>query len=396
MKQLNTDVLVVGAGPTGLALATALQKAGIDHLIVDALPEGTNTSRAAVIHAHTLEMLEPLGVVRALEAEGLTLNRFALRDRDDPLIELNFDGLPSAYRHILMLPQPRTEAILTARLKELGGDVRRNVRAVEVSQDADRVTVKAETPDGEMEIRARYAVGADGMHSTLRGATSIQFEGEAYGESFVLADVEMDWPLGQTEVSLSFSPAGLVVVAPLPDGSFRIVATMDQAPETPTIEDIQKLLDDRGPKADPARVRKIGWASRFRVHHRLASSYHDGRILLMGDAAHVHSPAGGQGMNAGLVDAMVLGDALVGVVGNGAPLSTLDRYAQMRRPAAHEVLGLASRLTRIATVRSILARKVRNMVLRLLGKIPPFKARLALQLSGLSRRHLSALAGAAR
>ncbi len=136
---------------------------------------------------------------------------------------------------------------------------------------------------------------------------NLRFEGTAYGQSFVLADVRMEWPLGQTEVSLCFSPAGLVVVAPLPDGSFRIVATMDEAPETPSLADIQKLLDERGPQASRARIKHVVWSSRFRVHHRLASSYRDGRILLMGDAAHVHSPAGGQGMNTGLVDAVVLG-----------------------------------------------------------------------------------------
>ena len=132
------------------------------------------------------------------------------------------------------------------------------------------------------------------------------------------------------------------------------------------------------------------WSSRFRVHHRLASTYRDGRILLMGDAAHVHSPAGGQGMNTGLVDAVVLGDALIAVVRDGASLDTLDRYADMRRPAAAEVLALAGRLTRLATVRPVMARKGRNALLKLLNRIPHFKSRVALQLSGISRRHLSA------
>ena len=227
------------------------------------------------------------------------------------------------------------------------------------------------------------------MRSTVREASDIKFEGEAYGESFVLADVEMDWPLGQTEVSLFFSPAGMVVVAPLPDGSFRIVATMNEAPEQPDIHDIQKLLSDRGPQSSPARIREVVWSSRFRVHHRLASSYRDGRILLMGDAAHVHSPAGGQGMNAGLVDAIVLGEALIAVIRDGAPLSTLNEYANARRPAAKEVLALASRLTRIATVRFTMLRRLRNVVLRMLNRIPRFKAKLALQLSGISRRELS-------
>jgi 2-polyprenyl-6-methoxyphenol hydroxylase-like FAD-dependent oxidoreductase len=391
METLRTEVLIVGAGPTGLALATALQQAGIDHEIIDGRPEGANTSRAAVIHAHTLEMLEPLGVVGLLQAEGLKLDRFTLRDRDTALIELRFLDLPSDYRHILMLPQPRTEAILAARLRELGGTVRRNVKAVGAVQDDEVVVVQTSSPAGGQEIRARFVVGADGMHSTIREATSIGFEGEAYGESFVLADVRMDWPMGQSEVSLSFSPAGLVVIAPLPDGSYRIVATMVDAPEVPTIADIRSLLDDRGPRSQRALVHEIVWGSRFRVHHRLASSYRDGRIILMGDAAHVHSPAGGQGMNAGLVDAMVLAQALAAIVDGGAPLTTLDEYGALRRPAAGEVLGLASRLTRMATVRSVALRRVRNAILRLLGKIPAFKSQLALQLSGISRRHFSAL-----
>ena len=392
MQPVDTDVLIVGGGPTGLALATYLQQAGVGHLLVDALPAGLNTSRAAVIHAHTLEMLDKLGVVAELQASSLPLSKFTIRDRDEALMQITFEELPTAFRHILMLPQPQTEAILSKRLESLGGNVRRNVRATGAVQESDHVVVQLNRAGRrEEEVRARFVVGADGMHSSIRGATDIQFEGETYGESFVLADVRMDWPLGQSEVSLCFSPAGLVVVAPLPDGSFRIVATMDDAPETPSIEDIQKLLDERGPVSAPASIQEINWSSRFRVHHRLASSYRDGRILLMGDAAHVHSPAGGQGMNTGLVDAIVLGEALTAVIRDCAPLSVLDDYARARRPAAAEVLSLASRLTRIATVRPGFLRLLRNVALRLLNRLPRFKMKLALQLSGVSRRHLSIL-----
>ena len=391
MQKLDTDVLIVGAGPTGLALATSLQKAGVDHLLVDALPSGLNTSRAAVIHPHTLEMLEQLGVVDNLRAHGLPLNRFTIRDRDEALLDIGFEQLPSEFRNILMLPQPKTEMALALRLDALGGKVRRGTKAVGATQHGDHVAVRLDRSGKEEVVHAKFVVGADGMHSGIRQSSNIEFEGEAYGESFVLADVRMDWPLGQSEVSLCFSPAGLVVVAPLPDGSFRIVATMDDAPETPSLEDMQRLLDERGPQLSPAVIREVVWSSRFRVHHRLASSYRDGRILLMGDAAHVHSPAGGQGMNTGLVDAVVLGQALTAVVRDGAPMSTLDAYAATRRIAAAEVLSLASRLTRIATVRPILLRLLRNMVLRLLNRVPGFKKKLALQLSGISRRHLSAL-----
>jgi 2-polyprenyl-6-methoxyphenol hydroxylase-like FAD-dependent oxidoreductase len=246
------------------------------------------------------------------------------------------------------------------------------------------------TASGERHIRARYVVGADGMRSVVREAAGIGFQGEAYGESFVLADVEMDWPLGADEVSLFFSPAGLVVIAPLPGGSYRVVATLDDAPETPSIADIQKLLDARGPSAG-ARVTGIGWASRFRVHHRLADTYRDGPFLLMGDAAHVHSPAGGQGMNTGLVDAIVLGDALTRVLRDGAPDTVLDDYARTRRPAAQSVLALAGRLTRIATVRSVTLRRLRNLAMRILDRVPAFKRTMTLGFSGLGRAQYSVL-----
>ena len=388
---IDTDVLVVGAGPTGLALATFLQKEGVDHLLIDALPEGQSTSRAGVVHPHTLEVLDSLGVVGELHAQGLPVDKFTVRDRDQALLTIGFEHLPSAFKHILMIPQPSTERTLEQAHERLGGMLLRNAKATNFRFESDHVVVSLDRDGKEQHVRAKYVVGADGMHSTVRAATDIRFEGAAYAESFVLADVHMDWPLGQSEVSLCFSGAGLVVVAPLPDGTYRIVATMDQAPEKPNIRDVQRLLDERGPKARPAKVRDIIWSSRFRVHHRLASSYRDGRILLMGDAAHVHSPAGGQGMNTGLVDAILLGKALTAVVRDHEPVSTLDDYSNVRRPAAEEVLALAGRLTRMATVRSPVLRHFRNLVLRLLDHVSPFKTKLALQLSGISRRQLSAL-----
>jgi 2-polyprenyl-6-methoxyphenol hydroxylase-like FAD-dependent oxidoreductase len=387
----QTDVLIVGAGPTGLALANVLQQAGVNHVLIDALVEAPKTSRAAVIHALTIEMLESIGVASDLAGKSIVIHDFAIRDRDQPLLQLNFANLPTAFPEMLMVPQTTTEAVLQDRLSECGGTTHRGISALGATVDASGAVVKLRTAQGERTIHARYVVGGDGLHSVVREAAAINFEGATYGESFVLADVHMDWPLGATEVSLFFSPAGLVVIAPLPDGSYRVVSTLDDAPEHPSLTDIQQLIDARGPRNNPALVRDVVWSSRFRVHHRLAEAYRRGPFLLMGDAAHVHSPAGGQGMNTGLVDAIVLGEALTRVLRDNAPESLLDDYARLRRPAAEEVLALASRLTRMATAKSITARLTRNLALRLLNHLPPFKRRLSLNLSGLSRRQLSIL-----
>jgi 2-polyprenyl-6-methoxyphenol hydroxylase-like FAD-dependent oxidoreductase len=388
----NTDVLIIGAGPTGLALAIALQQAGVDHLLIDRLAEGQNTSRAAVIHSHTLETLGTLGVADRLVERGLKLERFAIRDRDRALVRLSFADIDSEHRYILMLPQDVTEAVLAERLVAIGGRIHRGVTATAVTEHAGGVQVEVLDGASETTISARYVVGADGMRSLVRAAAGIAFDGAAYEESFILADVEMDWSLGRDEVSLFFAPAGMVVVAPLPNGAFRVVATLDDAPEHPDAADVQALIDARGPAAAPGAVRRVLRSSRFRLHHRLARTYRRGRLLLMGDAAHVHSPAGGQGMNTGLVDAKVLGDVLAAVVLGRQPESALDRYEALRHPAAARVLGLAGRLTAMATLRSAPRRLLRNAALGLLDRLPLAKRRLVLDLSGLSRRRL-AIAG---
>ena len=389
MHTTTTDVLIVGAGPTGIALAIALKQAGIDHLLIDKLEEGQNTSRAAVIHAHTLEMLEELGVSGELSARGLKLANFVIRDGDRPLVELRFDQLPTEYRYLLMIPQNETESILANRLTALGGSIHRGFTATSAEQDAAGARVTVQSPDGEMTVKARYVIGGDGMHSMVRKAAEIEFEGGAYGESFVLADVRMQWSLGAAEVSLFFSPAGVVVVAPLPDGSFRIVATLDNAPEHPGISEIQELLSTRGPGTGLNVVDEVLWSSRFRVHHRVAKSYQKGRFLLMGDAAHVHSPAGGQGMNTGIVDAVVLGRLLSDVIKGKRPESELASYGHIRRPAAEKVLELAGMLTKMATLRSATKRTLRNAVLALINLLPPARRRLQMNLSGLARKKLA-------
>ena len=351
---VDVDVLIVGAGPTGLVLATTLAQAGIKPMIVDRLSTGQNTSRAAVIHAHTLEVLSSLGVTERLEREGLKVSRFTLRDRDRQLVGLRFDQLPTRFSHLLMLTQDVTERVLRDRLAELGVAVQWGCTVDSLIATEDGVYATLQSAAGERMLRARYVIGADGMHSIVRETAGIGFSGATYEDSFVLADVDMQWQHGHDEVKLFFSPAGLLVVAPLPGGGYRLVATLDDAPEYPGIADMQALLDARGPTSGGARITSVQWSSRFHLHHRVADHYRNGRLLLVGDAAHVHSPAGGQGMNTGMVDAHVLGNMLVEVLSSRREDGYLDQYETLRRPAALQVLALAGRLTSMATMRRLL------------------------------------------
>ena len=376
-----TDVLVVGAGPVGLTAAIVLTQRGHTVRVVDGQPEGANTSRAAVVHSRTLELLAPYGVTPDLVARGVHTPTFAIRDRDALLMAIPFDTLPTPYPYTLMISQADTEALLRKRLENLGGQVVRPATVTAVEQDPEGIL--ATFSDGH-QVRARYLIGADGVRSTVREQAGIAFTGSTYAESFVLADVRLSGGIPADEVILYFSPAGLVVLAPLPDDRYRIVATVDEAPALPDSAFVQRLLDERGPQARPVVVEEVLWGSRFRVHHRIADAFRSDRILLAGDAAHVHSPAGGQGMNLGIEDSVAAAECLSRVL-LGEPEALLDDYAAQRRRVADRVVKLADRLTEMATL-SARKRPLRNTVMRFAGRLPAVRRRLAVRLSGLDRR----------
>ncbi|MGW2306916.1 FAD-dependent oxidoreductase [Actinomadura luteofluorescens] len=377
----STGVLVVGAGPAGLSLAASLRQKGVDAVLLDRAAEGANTSRAAVVHARTLETLREVGATGELVERGIIVPRFTVRERDRVLLTVEFGDLPTDFSYTLLVPQNVTEEILLGRLHAAGGVVHRPFEVTGLEQDEDGVT--ATLADGG-QIRAAYAVGTDGMHSTVREHAGIAFEGDAYPQSFVLADVHLDWAGGSEEVMLFFSAEGVTVVAPLPGGRHRIVATVDEAPREPTAADVQALMDARGPKRHPALIKDVVWSSRFRVHHRLAAHYRAGRVFLAGDAAHVHSPAGGQGMNTGIQDALNLAGKLAAVLGDGAPDTVLDEYEAERRPVAEQVVSFTDKMTNVATVGSPVLRGMRNTLLRTLDWIPAVHRTMAMNLSELS------------
>ncbi|HSA49744.1 MAG TPA: FAD-dependent monooxygenase [Yinghuangia sp.] len=377
----DTDVLVVGAGPTGLALGTALAREGRRVVVVDKEERTRDTSRAVVVHARTLEVLDWLGVAARLVDLGIRVRRFTVRDRDRVLMPIMFDRVPSAYPYALMVPQHVTEAVLTDRLAASGVEVLRPWELASVTQDDDGVLARC---TAGRTIRASFVVGCDGMHSTVREEAGIALEGGKYAEEFVLADIKVSGGVPRSQAVLYLSPAGLLFVAPLPAGLHRVVGSASDAPGAIDRDFVQHLLDARGPRRDRARVERVDRSSRFHIHHRLAARYHQGRLVVAGDAAHVHSPAGGQGMNVGIVDAAALAAVLDAIL-DGAPLGLLDEYEAARRPVARQVIALTDRLTRLAVVDPRL-RTTRNALIGAAAHVPIIPRRLARRLSGVVYR----------
>ena len=377
----DTDVLVVGAGPTGLTLVNALVGDGVRVTLVDRQTAGTNTSRAAAVNARTLEVLEKVDVSRRLVKEGVIAPRFTVRQGSRILMPIDFTGLPTDYPYTLMISQARTEALLAERLTELGGEVMRPMELVRLEQDRHGVTAAFAGGDT---IRARYVVGCDGGYSTVRTQAEIGFAGSEYAESFALADVRLAGEAPNDEVILFYAMNGLTVLAPLPGGIHRIVAPSTHAPDVPSLDFVQDILDTRGFGPGRTVATELVWGSRFRIHHRVADTFRRGRILLAGDAAHVHSPAGGQGMNLGIQDAMALADAIT-IALQADSGTDLDAYSAERRPIAQEVLATTGRLTRLSTMPKAV-RPVRNVVMQMAAQLSPVRTRLAWRLSGLVYR----------
>ncbi|MET9442523.1 FAD-dependent oxidoreductase [Streptomyces sp. NPDC006610] len=381
-----TRVLVVGAGPTGLLLAGDLAAAGVPVTVVEKRPHRiSNLSRAFVLHARTLEQFDARALADEIEAAGRPLDRLRLFGR----LTVRLDTLPSRFNHLLVIPQYEVEKALERRAREAGVEFRYETEVTGLAQDADGVTVGTRGPAGAAHrLRAAYVVGADGVRSAVRDAVGLPFPGRSVIRSVVLADVRL---AEQPESLLTADAAGdaFAFLAPFGDGYHRVIGwrrdhdVPDDAPlDLEEIKEITRRALGRDFGMHDAR-----WMSRFHSDERQVPAYRVGRVFLAGDAAHVHTPAGGQGLNTGLQDAANLGWKLAAVLNGHAGDALLDTYHRERHPVGASVLRSSGAIVRLAMAHRPWARALRAAVTALLDTVPAAHRKVVGEITALGHRY---------
>ncbi|MEV0978166.1 FAD-dependent monooxygenase [Streptomyces sp. NPDC049915] len=386
MNGTTGKIVVVGSGPTGLLLAGDLAAAGVPVTLVEKRPRKiSNLSRAFVLHARTLEQLDARGLADGLEAVGRPLDRLRLFGR----LTVDLAGLPSRFNHLLVIPQYEVEKALQERAVAAGVDFRYETELTGLTQDADGVTAEVRTATGATEeLRAAYVVGADGMRSAVRAALGLPFPGRSAIRSVVLADVRL---AEEPANVLTVNAVGdaFAFLAPFGDGYHRVIGwhrgrnVPDDAPlDLAEVKEITRLALGRDYGMHGAR-----WMSRFHSDERQAPAYRVGRVFLAGDAAHVHTPAGGQGMNTGLQDAANLGWKLAQVLHGHAPDALLDTYQSERHPVGRSVLRSSGGIVRLAMAKRPWTLALRAALTVLLDHTAPARRRAVGQITGIGYRY---------
>jgi 2-polyprenyl-6-methoxyphenol hydroxylase-like FAD-dependent oxidoreductase len=374
---MHDTVLIVGAGPTGLVLALWLTRLGIKVRIIDRLKESGTTSRALAVQARTLELYRQIGIADdvvngGVKILGINLWVSGTKRARMPLGELG-KGL-SPFSFALVYPQDAHEKLLIAKLAELGVNVERETELVSLEQDANRVRAVLRTRSGEEKVEAAYAAGCDGASSTVRHQLGIGFPGGTYEGLFYVADVNAQGPVTDDELHVDLEDSDFLLVFPLQGkGNLRLVG---YAGEDVRAQHDKLTFDDvKGRAVNHVRLENINvnWFSTYHVHHRVSDTFRRGRAFLLGDAAHVHSPVGGQGMNTGIGDAINLAWKLAQVLKGQAEASLLDSFEPERMAFAQRLVATTDRGFTIVTAKGRLAQFFRT---KLVPLVAPYATRL--------------------
>ncbi|MFE4513139.1 FAD-dependent monooxygenase [Kitasatospora sp. NPDC056783] len=366
----TSGVLIVGGGPTGMLAACELLRRGVPVRIVDRAPEPSPFPKALLVWPRSIDLFEDLGLLDELRATGLQINSFSYFSDRKPLATMPFEESLAP----VCLPQNETERILRRRLSELGGTVERGVRLLTFDNldysgsltATDGVTAVLEHADGRIErARAAYVLGTDGAGSAVRAQLGTGFSGSTYESAFALVDARIEGSLPSDQALYYQSPAGALVIVALPDGVFRFFSSLPPGQRV-SVELMQSIVDERGPVG--VKILDPVWESVFRVHRRHANDFQLGRVFIAGDAAHVHSPAGGQGLNTGFQDAHNIAWKLAAVIHGEAPPELLLGYGPERAAVARRVVRDADIQTRAWMLKGRLEVAARDTAFRLLDQ----------------------------
>ncbi|HEX4307744.1 MAG TPA: FAD-dependent oxidoreductase, partial [Solirubrobacterales bacterium] len=357
---VECDVLVVGAGPTGLTLAAELQRRGVDALLVDARDEPQKWDRATVVHPRSLEIFEALGIVDRFIAAGVPQRAARLYSAGEVLVEVDFSLSGAPYPYNLGLSEEDTERFLTASLEAAGGSVERSTTLVGMSQDTDEVTATIERGGREEEVRCAWIVGCGGFHSPVRDALGIELEGHDIADPWAVFDVTLGGRTTDFETTLVYLEEPMVILTPLPGRRFRVY-TRPRNEDADFVADAAAVLAGYEPGVELVGVEN---PTRFWCHAKVAARYREGRALLAGDAAHVCSPDQGHGMNTGIGDAVNLAWKLALVTEGDADPVLLDSYEVERRPVALEIIAAGEGMEEMARLDGEEGRAARDAEVR--------------------------------
>lgn len=358
-------VVIVGAGPTGLTAALELSRLGVDVRIVDRGAAPSINSKALAIQGRTLELLMDRGVGHELLRLGNRATGAVMHSGGKQVGGVDVSRAPGRHNYILLLPQSETERVLTSAAESNGVKVEFGVAATALTTSADAVSLTLTSADGSEEtIEAAYVIGADGSNSTVRTLAGIPFDGRSLPQSYLLADVRIDGDLRQDALSVYTGADGFMAVFPLGDNRYRLMVKDDgPSSDTPSMATLNARFARVCPI--PVQFRELLWGSRFRIQSRHVPTVRAGRVLLGGDAAHVHSPAGGQGMNSGIQDMINLCWKLAMVINGQARPELLDTYDSERMPVIRNLIAMTEKMTSFTNSTS----PATQLALRLLGPL---------------------------